>query len=138
VRVALDDFDTGFSSLAYVPELPVHVLKLDRAFVTEPPHDRYSAAVVRAVLALAASLDLEVIAEGIETREQLAHLRAAGCPSVRASCSAAPRPPPRARPSGARGWPEAASGLDEHGLDPRGPAVVAGLDQHRVQPRVIL
>ena len=96
VRVALDDFGTGFSSLAYVPELPVHVLKLDRAFVAELPHDRYSAAVVRAVLALASSLDLGVIAEGIETREQLAHLRAAGCPLGQGYLLGRPTPAPAA------------------------------------------
>jgi diguanylate cyclase (GGDEF)-like protein len=77
VRLALDDFGTGYSSLNYLHRLPVHTLKVDRSFVQEMTisQDR----VVRAIVALSHSFGMDVTAEGIETLEQITHLRAIGC-----------------------------------------------------------
>jgi EAL domain-containing protein (putative c-di-GMP-specific phosphodiesterase class I) len=77
--LALDDFGTGFSSLSYLNRLPIHKLKIDRSFVTGIPHRQSSARITRAILDLTQGLGLHSIAEGIETAEQLAYLRAEGC-----------------------------------------------------------
>lgn len=79
VVLALDDFGTGQSSLAWLRELPVTHIKVDRAFLQRVPHDTSDATLVRAVLALAHTLGLQVVAEGVERHEQLQWLRAQGC-----------------------------------------------------------
>jgi diguanylate cyclase (GGDEF)-like protein len=81
VRIALDDFGTGWSSLSYLCDLPVDVLKLDRSFVAGLG-SRQANAVSRTVLLLAAELGLEVVAEGVETAEQHALLSQMGCPTA--------------------------------------------------------
>jgi diguanylate cyclase (GGDEF)-like protein len=78
-RVSLDDFGTGYSSLAYLQRLPVDELKIDRSFVSAIADDRVSAAIVASVLDLAHAVGLDVVAEGVETREQLELLRGIGC-----------------------------------------------------------
>ena len=78
VRVALDDFGQGFSSLAHLRQLPIDVLKIDRAFVRGLPSDAADAALVRAVVQVATALRVRVVAEGVETREQADALRALG------------------------------------------------------------
>jgi diguanylate cyclase (GGDEF)-like protein len=79
VRVMLDDFGTGFSSLKHLRQLPFDGLKIDRSFVVDVLVDSRDAAIVRAMLALAHSLGLEVVAEGIESAAQLAWFQSAGC-----------------------------------------------------------
>jgi EAL domain-containing protein (putative c-di-GMP-specific phosphodiesterase class I) len=80
MAIAIDDFGAGHSSLARLRDLPVQVLKVDRAFLDRVPDDRGSAAIVAAILALAEALDMTTIVEGIETEQQLAFLREHGCP----------------------------------------------------------
>jgi diguanylate cyclase (GGDEF)-like protein len=81
ISVALDDFGTGYSSLSYLHQYPLQALKIDRSFVAEmrPYDDGSSSAVVRAILAMAGSLGMQVIAEGIETEAQQQALEALGC-----------------------------------------------------------
>ncbi|MEE2866569.1 MAG: EAL domain-containing protein, partial [Pseudomonadota bacterium] len=79
VGLALDDFGTGYSSLETLRTFPFDKIKLDRAFVGEMEQDRQSKAIVRAVLALGKSLDIPVLAEGIETEEQMEILQQEGC-----------------------------------------------------------
>ena len=77
VRIAIDDFGTGYSALGYLRRLPVDVLKIDRRFIADM--DGTGVAVLAAILKMARALGLETVAEGIETREQLAQLRELGC-----------------------------------------------------------
>ena len=81
VRIAIDDFGSGASSLARLQDLPVHVLKIHRTFVERLPHDHASRAIVEATLGLAKALDVSPVAAGIEHAEQAAYLVACGCPS---------------------------------------------------------
>jgi predicted signal transduction protein with EAL and GGDEF domain len=79
VMVAIDDFGTGYSSLAYLHTLPVHVLKIDRQFVQRLGPERRDSRIVGAILGIAEALDLEVVAEGIETEAQRTRLQELNC-----------------------------------------------------------
>ena len=79
MTIALDDFGTGYSSLSYLRRLPVDVLKIDMAFVRGIARTNEDAALARAIIAMADALGLSVVAEGVESPEQLKLLKAWGC-----------------------------------------------------------
>jgi EAL domain-containing protein (putative c-di-GMP-specific phosphodiesterase class I) len=79
VRLSIDDFGTGYSSLSYLRRLPVHALKIDKAFVDEVASSGDAAALARAIIDLAATFGLDTVAEGIEHADQLERLRDLGC-----------------------------------------------------------
>ena len=95
VRLMIDDFGIGYSSLASLKRFPVDGLKLDRAFVQNLPHDRYDATITRAVVAIARDLSLDLVAEGVETTEQRSFLAALGCGLLQGYLTGAPQPPQR-------------------------------------------
>jgi diguanylate cyclase (GGDEF)-like protein len=91
-RIAIDDFGTGYSSLAYLRRFPISVLKVDRAFIKDLPASGKDAAISNAVLDLAKHMDLSVVAEGVETEQQLSWLDERGCHYVQGYLVGKPMP----------------------------------------------
>lgn len=93
VHIALDDFGTGYSSMSYLKRMPLTCLKVDRSFVRELPETEEDRAIVRAIVALANSMNYHVTAEGVETEEQVKRLRELGCSSLQGYYFSRPLPP---------------------------------------------
>jgi diguanylate cyclase (GGDEF)-like protein/PAS domain S-box-containing protein len=91
--IAIDDFGTGYSSLSYLSRLPIDRLKIDQSFIARMVVDKHDREIVQAVLSLAQVLELDVIAEGVETEDQLGFLAAHGCPQAQGYLIARPQPP---------------------------------------------
>lgn len=92
VRISIDDFGTGYSSLLYLKRLPASELKIDRGFVRDLTHDTEDAAIIAAIVALGRALDLKIVAEGVETREQQEYLTRLGCTSLQGFLLGRPMP----------------------------------------------
>ncbi len=95
VRIAIDDFGTGYSSLSYIRDFPIKTLKIDTTFVRDLPGCSRSVAIAKTVLSLGHGLDLQVVAEGVETVEQLEFLRSVGCDYAQGYLISKPLPGPK-------------------------------------------
>jgi len=104
VRIAIDDFGTGYSSLGYLSRLPVDRLKLDKSLVHQLTTQWRDVAILRAIIALGHELDIEVIAEGVETEQQLQVLKQLGCPQAQGYLFARPAPHSEVLGTIARRW----------------------------------
>jgi diguanylate cyclase (GGDEF)-like protein len=91
-RIAIDDFGTGYSSLAYLKRFPISVLKIDRAFIRDLPGSQKDGAICSTVLDLSRHLDLSVVAEGVETEEQMTWLNQRGCQYIQGYLTGKPMP----------------------------------------------
>ena len=79
VKLSIDDFGTGYSSLNYLKNLPIHALKIDKSFICDTPSHEGDCAIAKSIISLANNLRLDVIAEGVETLDQLKFLQENGC-----------------------------------------------------------
>lgn len=103
VRISIDDFGTGYCSLLYLKRLPAHELKIDRAFVQNLSDDINDDAIIAAIVALGENLNLQVVAEGVETRSQFEFLTRLGCHGLQGYFLSPPMPPEQFVPSQAGG-----------------------------------
>ncbi|NOY83802.1 MAG: EAL domain-containing protein [Nitrospirae bacterium] len=92
IEISIDDFGTGYSSLSYLKRFPVNSLKIDRSFIQDIPNDLEDAAIIRAVIAMGHSLNLKIIAEGVENVAQLEFLRAMQCDTIQGYLFSTPLP----------------------------------------------
>src|SRR5262249_37537752 len=92
IRLSMDDFGTGYSSLNYLKRLPIDRIKIDQSFVRDVPNDAHDAAIAAAVIAMAHRLELTVVAEGVETEDQLAFLKQNQCDEMQGYLYSAPAP----------------------------------------------
>jgi EAL domain-containing protein (putative c-di-GMP-specific phosphodiesterase class I) len=92
VQIAIDDFGTGFSSLGYLRRLPIDMLKIDRSFVHDIPHDEHGIDIAATIIAMARNLHLRVIAEGVEHENQEAFLQEHGCHETQGHLYGKPMP----------------------------------------------
>ena len=92
IKIAIDDFGTGYSSLSYLKRFPIDTLKIDRSFVMDMPEDQNDAEIVKTIIALARSLDLSVIAEGVEKESQAQYLIESGCEKMQGYLFSPPVP----------------------------------------------
>ncbi len=90
IRIAIDDFGTGYSSLSYLKRFPINKLKIDQSFVKDIPDNDEDVAIVKAIIALAQSLKLDILAEGVETTVQKEFLLANGCKNIQGYCYTKP------------------------------------------------
>ncbi|NTV90382.1 MAG: EAL domain-containing protein, partial [Clostridiales bacterium] len=90
VRISLDDFGTGYSSLAYLKTLPIQTLKIDRAFINEIKEDSSETKMLSSIIALVRNMDMETVAEGVETKEQFNYLRKSGCDIIQGYLASRP------------------------------------------------
>jgi diguanylate cyclase (GGDEF)-like protein/PAS domain S-box-containing protein len=93
ISISIDDFGTGYSSLAYLKRLPIDKLKIDRSFVQGIPEDRSDVEIVATIISMASRLQMHVLAEGVETEDQHAFLRARGCDAYQGFLFSRPLPP---------------------------------------------
>ena len=92
MQISIDDFGTGYSSLTYVKQFPVDRLKIDQCFIRNLANDPNDSVIVRAIVSLGHSLELDVVAEGVESREQMQLLRFEGCHLMQGYYFAKPMP----------------------------------------------
>ena len=92
LHLAMDDFGTGYSSLAYLRRFPLDVLKIDKSFVDDLPHQREAMEIAATIIAIGHTLGLKVLAEGVETPEQLAFLQLKGCDRYQGYLTSPPIP----------------------------------------------
>jgi EAL domain-containing protein (putative c-di-GMP-specific phosphodiesterase class I) len=92
IRISMDDFGTGYSSLGYLRKFPFDKIKIDRSFIQDMPAEGDSLAIIRAVVAIGASLGINTTAEGVDTPEQFERLRVEGCTEVQGYFFSPPRP----------------------------------------------
>jgi EAL domain-containing protein (putative c-di-GMP-specific phosphodiesterase class I) len=91
-RISIDDFGTGYSTLTNLRRLPISELKIDRSFVSNIPADTEDASIVTAMIGLGSSLDIDVVAEGVETEEVLSLLKQSGCSIIQGNLIRNPLP----------------------------------------------
>ena len=91
IRIACDDFGTGYSSLNYLKTLPIDTLKIDKSFIDDIVSSKDDRAIIQAILLIADSLNMQIVAEGVETKQQLDILKDLGCNIIQGYCISKPK-----------------------------------------------